>query len=104
MLTYSAQASSLAKPTEKPWMLLLLCFIWLWPGILGHDPWKPDEPFVLAVAQGMLDSGNWLLPTLNGAPYLENPPLYYWLAAGCIKLFSSWLLPRTTRPGWRRPC
>ncbi|OQS51133.1 ArnT family glycosyltransferase [Chromobacterium violaceum] len=93
MLTYSAQASSLAKPTEKPWMLLLLCFIWLWPGILGHDPWKPDEPFVLAVAQGMLDSGNWLLPMLNGAPYLENPPLYYWLAAGCIKLFSPWLLP-----------
>lgn len=93
MLTYSAQASTLAKPTEKPWVLLLLCFIWLWPGILGHDPWKPDEPFVLAIAQGMLDSGNWLLPMLNGAPYLDNPPLYYWLVAGCIKLFSSWLLP-----------
>ncbi|WP_434628646.1 ArnT family glycosyltransferase [Chromobacterium sp. CV08] len=93
MLTYSSQASQLAKPTEKPWVLLLLCFIWLWPGILGHDPWKPDEPFVLAVAQSMLHSGNWLLPTLQGAPYLDNPPLYYWLAAGCIKLFSPWLLP-----------
>ncbi|MEN3031821.1 hypothetical protein [Chromobacterium amazonense] len=93
MLTYSAQASQMAKPTEKPWVLLLLCFIWLWPGILGHDPWKPDEPYVLAVVQGMLSSGNWLLPTLQGAPYLENPPLYYWLAAGCVKLFSPWLLP-----------
>ncbi|UTH72910.1 glycosyltransferase family 39 protein [Chromobacterium sp. IIBBL 290-4] len=93
MLTYSAQSGALAKPTEKPWVLLLLCFIWLWPGILGHDPWKPDEPYVLAVAQSMLHSGNWLLPTLNGAPYLDNPPLYYWLAAGCIKLFSPWLMP-----------
>lgn len=93
MLTYSAQSGALAKPTEKPWVLLLLCFIWLWPGIIGHDPWKPDEPYVLAVVQGMLHSGNWLLPTLQGMPYLDNPPLYYWVAAAMVKLFSPWLLP-----------
>ncbi|UGA38758.1 hypothetical protein JOS77_03130 [Chromobacterium haemolyticum] len=67
MLTYSEQSQTLAKPTEKPWILLLLCFVWLWPGIIGHDPWKPDEPFVLAAVQGMLDTGNWLLPTVQGA-------------------------------------
>ncbi|BBH11943.1 MULTISPECIES: ArnT family glycosyltransferase [Chromobacterium] len=92
MLTYSEQSQTLAKPTEKPWILLLLCFVWLWPGIIGHDPWKPDEPFVLAAVQGMLDTGNWLLPTVQGAPYLDSPPLYYWVAAIMVKLLSPWLL------------
>ncbi|RMD01990.1 hypothetical protein EAY64_00880 [Aquitalea palustris] len=93
MLTYSPQNATVPVPTEKPWVLLLLCFIWLWPGIIGHDPWKPDEPYVMAVVEGMLRSGNWLLPTLQGVPYLESPPLYYWVAAGFAKLFSPWLLP-----------
>ncbi|WP_230368891.1 hypothetical protein [Paludibacterium denitrificans] len=60
MLTYSPHVDALPKPTEKPWLLLLLCFVWLWPGIIGHDPWKPDEPYVMAVVDGMVRSGNWL--------------------------------------------
>ncbi|SUX56306.1 ArnT family glycosyltransferase [Chromobacterium vaccinii] len=104
MLTYSAQASTLAKPTEKPWVLLLLCFIWLWPGILGHDPWKPDEPFVLAIAQGMLDSGNWLLPMLNGAPYLDNPLFITGWPPAASSCSRPGCCPRTTPPGWRRRC
>ncbi|MCW3479278.1 hypothetical protein OL229_06820 [Neisseriaceae bacterium JH1-16] len=93
MLTYTPpQDPNLAKPTEKPWLLLLLTFIWLWPGIIGHDPWKPVEPFATAVVQGMLSSHNWLLPTTQGIPHLESPPLYYWVAAGFVKLFSPWLL------------
>jgi 4-amino-4-deoxy-L-arabinose transferase-like glycosyltransferase len=27
----------------------------------------------------MLASGDWTLPRFNGRPYLEKPPLYYWL-------------------------
>ncbi len=93
MLTYTPQSATLPAPTEKPWVLLLLCFIWLWPGVIGHDPWKPDEPYVMAVIDGMLRTGNWLLPTLDGMPYLDYPPLYYWVAACFVKLFSPWLLP-----------
>lgn len=93
MLTYSPHVDTLPKPTEKPWLLLLLCFVWLWPGIIGHDPWKPDEPYVMAVVDGMVRSGNWLLPAIHGAPYLEWPPLYYWVAAALVKVFSPWLLP-----------
>ncbi|TCW33942.1 ArnT family glycosyltransferase [Gulbenkiania mobilis] len=90
MLTYSPHSDHhLPKPTEKPWLLLLLCFIWLWPGIFGHDPWKPDEPYVLAVVETMLDTGNWVVPMIGDTPYLEAPPLYYWVAA----TFGYWLAP-----------
>lgn len=31
--------------------------------------------------RGMLESGDWLVPTLNGVPRLQKPPLVYWLTA-----------------------
>ncbi|WP_028534860.1 ArnT family glycosyltransferase [Paludibacterium yongneupense] len=94
MLTYTPNSkSALPQPTEKPWVLLLLALIWLWPGILGHDPWRPDEPYVLAVASEMLQTGHWLMPTIQGQPYLAAPPLYSWVAAAFIQLLSPWLLP-----------
>ncbi|AXK39825.1 ArnT family glycosyltransferase [Crenobacter cavernae] len=93
MLTFSTNRAGLPQPTEKPWLLLLLTFVWLWPGILGHDPWKPDEPFVNAVILNMLHSGNWLTPMVHGEAYLDAPPLYYWVAAALARAFSPWLLP-----------
>jgi 4-amino-4-deoxy-L-arabinose transferase-like glycosyltransferase len=94
MLTYSPKnQNTLPQPTEKPWVLLLLAFIWLWPGIIGHDPWKPNEPYVLAVILDMLKNGNWLVPTIQGDPYLVSPPLYYWVGSVFVRLFSPWLLP-----------
>ena len=36
----------------------------------------------LATAQEMVRYGNYLLPTLNGEPRLEKPPLPTWIAAG----------------------
>ncbi|MEQ6289341.1 ArnT family glycosyltransferase [Vogesella sp. GCM10023246] len=94
MLTYTPYDSNrLPVATEKPWLLLLLAFVWLWPGIFGHTPWKPDEPFVTAVVQHFVAGGHWMLPTVAGQPYLEYAPLYYWLAALLVKLLSPWLLP-----------
>jgi 4-amino-4-deoxy-L-arabinose transferase-like glycosyltransferase len=93
MLTYSpANENNLPRPTEKPWLLLLLAFIWLWPGILGHDPWKPDEPYVLAVVLDMLHHGHWLVPSIQDTPYLDVPPLYYWAASVFVRFLSPWLL------------
>lgn len=94
MLTYTPpKPPEAVRPTEKPWLLLLLVFIWLWPGIFGHDPWRPDEPYVLGIVQSFLDTGNWLVPHIVGVPYLESPPLYHWLAAIFAAAFSPWLMP-----------
>jgi len=38
-----------------------------------------DETRYLTVAWEMHQSGNWLLPTLDGEPYSHKPPLLFWL-------------------------
>lgn len=40
---------------------------------------NPDEPREAELAREMLVSGDHVVPQLNGAPFLEKPPLFYWL-------------------------
>ncbi|HSR49819.1 MAG TPA: glycosyltransferase family 39 protein [Acidobacteriota bacterium] len=40
-----------------------------------------DEPRYARIAQEMQQSGDWVTPRLEGRPWLEKPPLFYWLAA-----------------------
>jgi 4-amino-4-deoxy-L-arabinose transferase-like glycosyltransferase len=86
------------KPTDphpitrgKAVLLGMLCLIWLGTGLVGHDPWKPDEAYSFGLIYSILQSGHWLIPTLVGDPYLDKPPLFYWTAAASAKLFSPWL-------------
>lgn len=76
----------------KALLLGLLCLIWLGTGLVGHDPWKPDEVSGFGVIYSMLHNGDWLAPTLAGEPFMDKPPLYYWTAALFARLFSP-LLP-----------
>jgi 4-amino-4-deoxy-L-arabinose transferase-like glycosyltransferase len=46
----------------------------------------PDEPRYARVAVEMSRSGDLVTPTLQGQPWLEKPILYYWLAAGAMKM------------------
>ncbi|OFW95659.1 MAG: hypothetical protein A2977_03895 [Alphaproteobacteria bacterium RIFCSPLOWO2_01_FULL_45_8] len=46
-----------------------------------------NEGLYAQIAWEMLESGNWVIPHLNGVPYIEKPPLLYWLVAGSFKLF-----------------
>ena len=56
-------------------------------------PWSsfplmaPDETRYAEIAREMLDSGDLVIPTRIGLPYLEKPPLLYWLTAGSYRLF-----------------
>lgn len=56
-------------------------------------PWSsfplmsPDETRYAEIAREMLDSGDVVTPTRMGIPYLEKPPLLYWLTAGSYRLF-----------------
>jgi 4-amino-4-deoxy-L-arabinose transferase-like glycosyltransferase len=47
----------------------------------------PDEPRYVRVAVEMHRAHEWVRPTLAGAPWLEKPPLYYWLAGLCFSVF-----------------
>ncbi|HEX5363203.1 MAG TPA: glycosyltransferase family 39 protein, partial [Gallionella sp.] len=87
------------KPTDpypvtpaKAVLLGLLILIWLGMGLVGHDPWKPDEISSFGIVYSMLQSGDWLVPTLLGDPFMDKPPLYYWTAALLAQLLEP-LLP-----------
>ncbi|NLR75517.1 ArnT family glycosyltransferase [Leeia aquatica] len=89
MLTYTpASALPPTPPRDHSWLLLLLCLAWLLPGTFGHAPWRGEEVEVIGVVQSMLH-GQWLIPQLNGQPFLDNPPLTYWLAAAFAKILPS---------------
>jgi 4-amino-4-deoxy-L-arabinose transferase-like glycosyltransferase len=46
----------------------------------------PDEPRYTRVAVEMHRAGEWVRPTLQGEPWLEKTPLFYWLAGGAFSL------------------
>lgn len=65
--------------------LLIAAAVMLLTGLGRVDAWAPDEPRYLHVAEGVraLENGpsDLVLLRLNGEPYTQKPPLYFWLAA-----------------------
>lgn len=68
--------------TDRRALLLLVAaaLVLLATGLAGRDLWDPDEPRTAAITQSIA-RGSWAVPEQAGHPWLEKPPLYYWLAA-----------------------
>jgi 4-amino-4-deoxy-L-arabinose transferase-like glycosyltransferase len=47
---------------------------------------EPDEGRYAEIPREMLARGEWVVPYLHGQPYLDKPPLVYWLVMGCYRL------------------
>jgi 4-amino-4-deoxy-L-arabinose transferase-like glycosyltransferase len=77
--------------SSDKWLLPLLA-AWVLLGLFGRDPWKPDEAYSFGLVYHVLQTGDWIVPTLGGEPFMEKPPLFYVTAALFAKLFG-WLLP-----------
>lgn len=58
----------------------------LGPGLGSGSRLSYHEGFVAQGAREILASGDWSAPTIGGAPWLEKPPLPFWLvaAAGAV--------------------
>src|SRR5688572_6550283 len=74
--------------SQRALLVALLCAAWILPGLIGHDPWKPDEAHTFGVVYEILRGGSWVVPSLAGEPFVEKPPLYYLTAAAVTKVFS----------------
>jgi 4-amino-4-deoxy-L-arabinose transferase-like glycosyltransferase len=70
--------SSLRLP---PLPLLLVVSAPFLFGKLGMPFLDPDEGLYATIAQEMVRGGDWVMPHANGLPYLEKPPLYFWLTS-----------------------
>ena len=70
------------KPRPFPWpcgLCLVLLGLFLYLPALWNWPLSRSEAMYALIPKEMFESGNWLTPTLNGVPYLDKPPLLYWL-------------------------
>src|SRR5262247_2102246 len=78
-------------PQSIMYILLALGLLLFLPK-LGMPLLDPDEGLYASIAREMLARGDWIVPHVNGLPYLEKPPLYFWLTALTFKLFgpSEW--------------
>jgi 4-amino-4-deoxy-L-arabinose transferase-like glycosyltransferase len=71
------------------WTVLVALVLYLM-GLRDHTLWDYHEPYVAGIIREMTSSGNYVVPTLNGQPYLEKPPLFYALGAFGCRLFRTY--------------
>jgi dolichyl-phosphate-mannose-protein mannosyltransferase len=78
-------------PKSIVYILLALSLLLFVPK-LGMPLLDPDEGLYASIAREMVTRGDWVVPHVNGLPYLEKPPLYFWLTALTFQLFgpSEW--------------
>ncbi|MBS0381736.1 MAG: glycosyltransferase family 39 protein [Proteobacteria bacterium] len=72
--------------SDHPWRWLALWCVLLLPLAVLFPPIPIDETRYLTAAWEMFNSGQWLVPTVNGAWYSDKSPLLFWLIAGGWKI------------------
>jgi 4-amino-4-deoxy-L-arabinose transferase-like glycosyltransferase len=81
---------TLSAPACVRWRGLLLLLVLpgtlLYP-CLSFRLFEPDEGRYAEIPREMLARGEWIVPYLQREPYLDKPPLVYWLIMGSYRLF-----------------
>jgi 4-amino-4-deoxy-L-arabinose transferase-like glycosyltransferase len=62
----------------------LFCLLW---GLGNYAFYEPHEGHFAGVGREMVLRDEWIVPHLNGGPYLNKPPVFYWLIAVSNRLF-----------------
>ncbi len=65
-------------PTDLALLVVLGAAVFV-PGLGTRDLWNPDEPRYAEVAREMRQTGDFLVPHLNGEIYSHKPPLFFWV-------------------------
>ena len=92
-VTFDGAAASVSRRNWlEPMLLALVLTLWFGYELGTRALWAPDEGRYAEIAREMAASGDFVTPRLDGVPYLEKPPLVYWLTAGTMRLFgiSEW--------------
>ena len=56
---------------------VIVCWVVLGWGIRDPSFWDPDEATYAETTREMLAAHNWLVPTYDGQPFFDKPPLFY---------------------------
>ena len=92
MRTFIITSSQVRKLPR--WGLLLVCVLYVLPGLLGRDPWRVADAAGFGIAFTMFEGTplDWLVPNVAGQTLAGEGPLPFALAAGFAKLMS-WIAP-----------
>jgi len=69
--------------------ILLLCLLLFMAGLGARDIWDIDEGMHAAIAQTMVNSGDWVTPRFNSEPFFDKPVLFNWLNAAAFVLLGA---------------
>jgi 4-amino-4-deoxy-L-arabinose transferase len=73
---------------RPPWWLVALLLLVAFAFQGSRAIWEPDEGRYTGASLNMLESGDWLVPTVDGEhPHLTKPPMVYWTVASSFRLF-----------------
>lgn len=88
----SEPSSSHPRATVVDAFFLIAILIGMLHGIDRYSLYEPHEGHFAGVGREMYLSGDWITPKLDGAPYLNKPPLFYWMIATSYTIFgvSEW--------------
>jgi 4-amino-4-deoxy-L-arabinose transferase-like glycosyltransferase len=73
-------------------LVLGVCYFFFFFGLGAFGLTGADEPRYAQIAREMLARHDWIVPTLNGAPWLEKPALLFWKMMGSYSILgvSDW--------------
>src|SRR2546425_1239660 len=71
------------------WPLVGSCALLLLLGVSPWGLWERDEGRYADVAREMLARRDFITPRINGAVFLDKPPLVYWVTAASLALWGS---------------
>jgi len=77
------------KPSGPVWSWLLLALLVLSVFLidLGRMPFiDRDEGEYVTVAREMIERSDYVIPHVNGRPYYEKPPLFFWLVVASFQV------------------
>ena len=69
-------------------IVLLLPTLTLYP-CMSFYLFEPDEGRYAEIPREMFERGEWVVPLLQSEPYLDKPPLVYWLIMGSYAIFGA---------------
>ncbi len=68
-------------------LLAIACVIFLFVGLNFYPLMDVDETRYAVMARDLIHSLDWNSLKLNAVPFLEKPPLYFWIVGLSIKIF-----------------
>jgi 4-amino-4-deoxy-L-arabinose transferase-like glycosyltransferase len=91
-------SSLLARPVVHVTALTALALV-LGLGGVAREPLDGDPAMYATIARTILDSGEWTHLTFNGVPYVNKPPLHFWLNALAFRVAGAGTFTATVLPG-----